>query len=176
MRKPYGSVLKRSFTELVANLDPTFVPFKTKSEYLFASNYPYILRTNEDIVLFLVLFLDPKGRERFTVEFGWSREGRFPEVHPIAPYQVGSKAECFEKREFLQTIGPSGGAEQWWWVEDEIEKSAYFRKYFSYPPVSTKQAQATVDRVLLDVKRMLSEHALPFLREFVEHNSSAGAR
>ncbi len=168
MRKPYNRILKKRFAEMVGQVVPPFQAFKGKSAYIFPCEYAYVHCAAESIWLFLVLFINPKGRESFTLEFGWSLKGRFPEVLSIDFLDMEPERRRFVEEEYIQRIGVFRGRDTWWFVEDEEKSREYFQKHFSYPAVTPEQAEAAVNSAMEDVKQLLEAKVLPYLREFVE--------
>src|SRR6516162_2929624 len=119
MRKPYSKLLRKKFSEMVRGLELPFEEFSGKSEYLLPIDYAHVHRVNEKLWLFLVLYINPKGRQCFTVQFGWSTLGRFPEVLDMRFPDLEVKKERFREKEHFQRVAVFLGHDQWWYLEGD---------------------------------------------------------
>jgi hypothetical protein len=110
-------LLISKFSAIVASLNPQFLPFSGASEYIFPKHSYYSYKHSSDSSLFLDLYINQKNNTSdFTVQFGWSRLGRFPEVLSVHFYmddfQAGVKR--YSQPEYLQRVAMFLGGDTWW--------------------------------------------------------------
>ena len=169
MRKPYSGELKKQFSEMVLGLGLPFEKFKGKSEYLFPSVYPHVYRVDEKLWLFILLYINPKGYQSFTVQFGWSLFGRFPEVTEgqFITDQAVNK-ERFKEPEFMQRISIFCGPDTWWFLEGTQEDALHGHMDFQPQDIASEEAKKAVSKALSEVKKALDDKLIPYLKEFLE--------
>lgn len=96
MRKEYGQALKTVFEKAMVQHLPDFVPTKDRSGYVFPGERTFRKRIEGVVDLWVVLSPNQKLDE-FSVELGWSRLARFPElaIRPAhrRPYEAFHETE-----------------------------------------------------------------------------------
>ena len=107
--------LRSSLEKLVPDELPGYEFYSGNSEYVWSGEV--VLATRREGVSFFVVFSphtqDTRG---FTVDVGWSRLNRFPEIdmRPCADKPDSQHTE-FGQDEYFTRVGlVSGGAERWW--------------------------------------------------------------
>jgi len=116
------------FAGLALGLPIPFVRYEKKSYYIFPSNYAFVHDANEDVKLFLTVYVDPKGESAFTLQFGWSVKGRYPEVLEMRfPQDTTANILRYAEDEYVERTRVFVGRDQWWPFEasraDVSEKS-----------------------------------------------------
>lgn len=118
---------KRLFDLFAENMQkalPTFRPFKAKSSYVWPGELIWQDgETIADTSLFIIVSPESKGRDQFTVELGWSKLRRFPELaqRPSLVSQVDFE-HCHDHRE--ATLRLSSLTDHISWIDvnyDEVE-------------------------------------------------------
>ncbi len=171
MRKEYGKALRELFTvEMNARL-PQFLPIKVSSIYLFPGERAFRWIPAEPIHLWILLCPHQKGREAFTVEIGWSRLGRFPELSMRPSLEVPSARRVeFAMDEYVCRLGMLvSGGDYWWQLEDSElpDSQETYRAYLQSKtiPVTPQDAIQVVRPQVQDAVDKLRLYAIPYLEE-----------
>jgi hypothetical protein len=115
MQKKLRARLIQAFAHLADKLPPGFRSFRGKTDYLWPGQIPFYAQT-DNLWLFVVLYISPKSVDEFTVEFGWSRLRRYPEVLSVrCPCITPTHAE-FDSDEYLNRLGVLWDSDYWWLV------------------------------------------------------------
>ena len=107
--------LKKSIKQYILSQLTEYEFFEDKSYYLWPNEVAIISR-QDSIDLFIVFSPHSQDSSRFTVDIGWSRLKRFPEVdmRPCADAPDAQHSE-FTKSEYFTRAGiVSGKPERWW--------------------------------------------------------------
>jgi hypothetical protein len=148
---------------MVQKEEPAFEGFKGKSMWLMSSEYAYVARWSH-IWMFLTIYANPKGLQSFTIEFGWSKLLRYPEVVSSEFCDSEPNPKRFQEPEYMDRIRVFLGEDTWWYLEDQNDLKAHFDKR----EISDVQANERVQRALRDIRPTLVSGILPFLREASE--------
>lgn len=179
MRQEYGKALRNRFDhEMKANLS-TFQPFKTRSMYIFPGETLYYRVLKGSIHCFIILVPSQKDTDEFTIEIGWSNQGRFPEcMRPSLELPTPARTE-FQQSEYICRLSYLWTREDLWWQigatakldllkpEDQIQ--ALMARV---QPVSPEEAKAAVRGPVEDAISRITAYAIPYLNELA---SSQGA-
>jgi len=160
MRKEYGRELRLQFASAMRELAPEFEEHREKTRYLWPGERAFSWSAPRGLG-FVVLSPDAKGDDKFTVEVGWSRLRRFPQL----PVRVGDPRDTSGNEEFLCRLGQLvDGKDRWWTLRGDlpltVEELAEAMK-----PIASEQAAATVRPLVADAIALLRDHGLPFVRE-----------
>jgi hypothetical protein len=167
MRKEYGVALRDLFTELLGSVCPLFEWVKKPSILAGVPGeraYRWIVAENDHA--WVVLVPDQK-REAFTIELGWSRKSRFPQLSMrpslAHPKDVGSEDE------YLCRLGELVRGTDWWWIIDKLPLFTTQDQIMDYIGTQTKPISPEVARlrVMPHVHEAIEEFqrfGLPFLR------------
>lgn len=180
MRKEYGEALRDTFDrELKAKL-PAFTPLKTGSKFVFPGERVYHRALREQIFCLIILIPSRKDTDEFTIEIGWSKQGRFPESGLRPSLEPPSPARTeFDQAEYVCRLsGLWGGGDFWWPVgaaadldplnpEDQI---AWLMAMTG--PISPQQARTAVQGSVEDAIGRITTYAVPYLDEFVDSQGS----
>lgn len=172
MRKEYGKALRAVFTqEMKAHL-PQFLPIKVSSFYIFPGEKAFRWVPAEPNHFWIILCPDQKGREAFTLELGWSRFGRFPELGTRPSTKVPSKnRDEFALDEYVCRLGMlMTGEDLWWRLENPLEYLDSQETYMAYlqqkvSPISQEEATRVVTPHVEDAVEKLRLYAVPYLEE-----------
>jgi len=105
------------FKEIVAKTDPQFLPFNGASPYVFPSHLYFSYERPGRGMLFLDLSINQKSdKSDFTLQFGWSRLGRFPEVLSVHYYMddLAAGIRRYSQPEYMQRVMMFLGRDTWW--------------------------------------------------------------
>jgi hypothetical protein len=137
------------FGQLAEGLALPFKPFSEKAYYLFPSNYAFVHHASTDIWLFLVVYVNPKGEHNFTLKFGWSIKGRFPEVLDSRfTRDKSANTARYTEDELINRTSVFVGNDHWWPYQ------------LSTPEIN--------DDTFAEVEELLRGHVIPYLRGFLE--------
>jgi hypothetical protein len=170
MRKEYGAALREAFTQLFASAFPFFEWVKKPS---ILSGFPgeraYRWAVTENQHAWVVLVPDQK-REAFTIELGWSRKGRFPQL-TMRPSFARPKDAAAED-EYLCRLGELCRGQDWWWTIEELPLDATQDQMMAYIIAQTQPISPEVarERVMPHVQEAIEEFqrfGLPFLQAHV---------
>ncbi len=171
MRKEYGKALRHLFSAEMKNRLPRFLPVKLSSVYLLPGERAFRWIQAEAIHLWILLCPDQKGREAFTVEIGWSKLGRFPELSMRPSFQTPTaRRDEFALDEYVCRLGMLVSGEDHWW---ELESLADLDSQEAYlaclqakvSPVSPEEATRIVRPHVEDAVGKLCLYAVPCLEE-----------
>ena len=85
---------------------PSFAPFNEKNLYLWPSEKVWVDATTfTNATLYILFCPESKGRDQFTIELGWSKLRRFPEL--IQRPSLAFKADfenCYERQEVITRL------------------------------------------------------------------------
>jgi hypothetical protein len=175
MRKEYGKALRALFAAEMKTRFPQFDATKVKSQYLFPGERAFCWNPREPIRCWVVLKPNLKGHESFTVEIGWSKRGRFPELgmRPSlhAPREGHSE---FTQPEYFCRLGKDRLGDDYWWEVEPFEWNPTADRFLAaiqkqLEPIPTDQAVARVSPQVTDAIGCLATVGLPYLEDFVAH-------
>lgn len=121
MQKNLKAKVAALFAEEMKMAFPDFVQVKMKSMYIWPGEVLW-RKDADDCSYFIVLSPETKGRDEVTVELGWSRLKRFPELMQ-RPALVTAEAIANAERKDEGTVRLGRlAADQWDWmpVNDEL--------------------------------------------------------
>jgi hypothetical protein len=180
MRKEYGKALRDKFDrEMKARL-PAFKLLKAKSMYLFPGERVYCRSPKESIYCVIILVPSRKDTDEFTIEIGWSKQGRFPELgmRPSGP-PTPTRTE-FGETEFVCRLGELWTREDVWWPFGTIvkfdplnPKDQIAALMAMTRPISSEEANAAVQGPVEDAIARLQTYAVPYLDEFARSQGAA---
>jgi hypothetical protein len=180
MRKEYGKALRETFAHEMRARLPEFELLKTASKYLFPGERVYHRRPLDSVLCIVILVPSRKDTDEFTVEIGWSKRGRFPELgmRPCGE-PSGERAE-FDHDEFVCRLPQLWTREDVWWpigatarldlLDPEDQVAALLAMT---TPISPDDAKAAVQAPVEDVMARISTHAVPYLDEFARSQGGA---
>lgn len=171
MRKEYGKALRQLFSAEMNNLLPRFLPVKLSSLYILPGERPFRWIPVEAVHLWILLCPDQKGREAFTVEIGWSKLGRFPELSMRPSFRAPSSGrEEFALDEYVCRLGMLvSGDDSWWELESPADLNSQ-EAYLAYlqakiSSISPEEADRIVRPHVEDAVEKLCLHGIPYLEE-----------
>jgi hypothetical protein len=170
MRKEYGVALRDLFTELLGSACPLFEWVKKPSILAGVPGeraYRWIVAENEHAWVVLV---PHQKREAFTIELGWSRESRFPQL-TMRPSLAHPK-NAGPGDEYLCRLGELARGTDWWWTIEELPLFATQDQIMDYIVAQTKpiSPETARSRVMPHVQEAIEEFqrfGLPFLRTHI---------
>ncbi len=168
MRKEYGKVLREAFARRLAERLPRFKPVRTGSDYLFPGERVFCWAVSGDLHLYVILTPDQRGHDAFTVELGWSRLGRFPELS-MRPNIMGPALDGaeFARDEAVVRLPYLTGIPEWWTVEeipDPLTLEALMEQQRKRSPA---EAEAQVQPLLTEAMDSLETAGVEFFRAFL---------
>ncbi len=172
MRKEFRKKLKQQFGDAVRQHANGFSEMKIRSpfgEIVYAK-----ITKPEKTGLFIIVFPDMK-REAFTLELGWSRKGRFPEL-PFRPSGSPTQTRTeFAQPEFVCRLANLLGLDDYWWlvqpVIDPLNDDYVELLKASVEPISAEEAELVVKPHVEDAIQKLVEFGLPYLEEYLRANT-----
>jgi hypothetical protein len=171
MRKEYSRVLRDSFAKLIKANVPKFKPAKVKSQYLWPGERDFLWDTKELVHVYVILSPSLKGHDEFTIDIGWSRLGRFPEIGARGSRSPTAERKEFQEMEFACRLSAlwSDVDEFWKFYDDRALMSDPMQHILSQAQdITQEQAEATVKPHVEDAIDKLVNYGLPYLDAFVE--------
>lgn len=180
MRKEYGKVLRKDFGAMLKEIAPEFKEWNFKDS-LLPGQRVYQWEVKDNIYCYIILLPSPKGGNNFTIELGWSKLGRFPELscRPSTQFPSSTHDE-FELPEYICRLGMlSEGNHDWWKIEesgwDIVKRGGVFNELVAHQmiieslkPLSAEEAEARVLPKLEAAMKMLADYGIPYLRKYAE--------
>jgi hypothetical protein len=159
MRKEYGAVLRRSVEERMTSSPFGWTLHREKSIYAIPGERAFRKDAGAELTLWCMVVPNQK-LESFTIEVGWSRLARYPELS-VRP-SPGSHDEARGRDECLVRLGElSHGHDHWWEVEGGPRAPDDLRRMIA--PVSLDDARARVLPVVDEALASLQRHGEPYL-------------
>jgi hypothetical protein len=177
MRKELARAVRAEFTAALARRLPQFAPVTIKSRYAWPGSRVFRWTRDDSLHFFVELFSDPKGDDSFSVEVGWSRLGRYPEMSIRPGFITGEElAETEYWCRLSHLYSPMGG---FWSLEepDDAPGASGLGSGRSpalaagLPQIPVEEALARVARRVEDAVDKLVVHALPYLDEVARRAS-----
>ncbi|CAI8838846.1 hypothetical protein [Methylocaldum szegediense] len=180
MRKEYGKALRDRFDrEMKARL-PTFKPFKSKSIYLFPGERVYHRILENPIHCFIILVPSRKDTDEFTIEIGWSKPGRFPELGMRPSGRPTPERTEFEQAELVCRLSDFWTREDVWWPVGAVAKLDVLNPkdqmealMARVKPISPDEANEAVQGPVEESIDRIIAHAVPYLDEFARFQEAA---
>jgi len=121
MGKAFNQAVRACFARSIAERLPRFEPWRGKSPTLFSGERVWRWVPLEPLHCFVLLVTSPKGYNEFTVELGWSRLARFPELSMRpSPERPGRGEAEREREEYICRLPElAWGEDRWWRVGEE---------------------------------------------------------
>jgi len=134
---------------------PSFVPLEEKNNYLFPGEKVWLdAKTLDDATLYILFCPEHKGRDQFTIEIGWSKLFRFPEL--IQRPSLVSKAD-FDKR---------------YQQQEAVTRLSYLTGEKEWIDIN----ESNIEEVIQAQARNLVVYGMPFLNETLRNGISDGSR
>lgn len=168
MRQVYTRLIRKEFGAFARTLTPAFESFRTKSLYHPPGETVVAAEVGPNLRLFLGLMINPKGKQCFTIWFGWSKLGRFPELDERNVMERVPDETRFSNEEFRERVGAFLNEDKWWFLEDK----GNIKAHFSCEEVSNEEARVRVSRALAEVKAAVETHVMPYLRAFMKNEAA----
>ncbi len=167
MRKEYRRELKKAFQKQLQSIAPEYELVKLKSMYVDASEMIFRRVVNDNLHLFILLVPHHHGMDQFTIEVGWSKKARFPElgIRPSPPFQ---HENAFSLDEYVCRIGTlDGSGDRWWQVgkQSDIGKDPLKAVVESTRQISSEEAQYAVEKPVNASIESVRQFCLPFLNK-----------
>ncbi len=177
MRKEYGKALFTEFSRLLRERAPEWKPVSIKSIYVFPGNKLFRWVPEEPNHCYVILVPHHRGSDDFVVELGWSRLGRFPELHMRPSFERPTRGTEMTLPEYVCRIGWLYGSRDKWWSiwtpsarhpDDPLESLLE-----TVRPLSREEAEKAVRKPAADAVERVVTYGIPYLREWAERVSCA---
>lgn len=170
MRKEYGQALRSLFERAMAQHCPDYEPVKVTSNYMWPGERAFRKRIDGVADLWIVLSPNQKF-EQFSVELGWSRFQRFPELSmrpsPIAP------SDAFDQDEYFCRLGEIVHEHDHCWTIEPFRPPQGIEEIMA--ALEKMQASEATERVQPRVSEAidaLEKHGIPYLGTVVRYFAS----
>ena len=181
MKKKYSKHLFRLFEKELQSHWPKFKKCKQKPEHGRA----YVWAVDGSANVFLFLRLDPKGKERFFCDFGWTKLTEYPhndwfeyDFPHLAPKSAFEEEEMIAGIECLWGDNGTGA----WNIPDPVESfdpleyvsdpeaggREFVRRVNEQAAMTEEDAQKLVHPVVDDLFKRLEADVMPYLLEYIE--------
>ncbi|MBK8039294.1 MAG: hypothetical protein IPK22_19495 [Verrucomicrobiaceae bacterium] len=114
MEKNFSKKLKNTFCKRLTN----FELYPERCPYIFSGDVVFVRRHHAGrLLIFVIATPDHHGGNRFTIDLGWSLQGRFPEL-PRRPFgSYSGNDSVFDASEFTFRISDVMNKNDFWWEE-----------------------------------------------------------
>ena len=172
MRKEYSKVLKDYFQKKMETKFPQFQKTKYKSIYIFPGEITYTWPVDDNLKCFIILIPGLTGNDEFFIEIGWSKKGLFPEFERPIGCPTKDRKE-FEKDEFICRLDHLWSSNSFGWkfykLENMTDVSDFMKN--SQVPIPVEKVREIVLPQVDDAIVKLEKYGLPYLSEFVSHQT-----
>ncbi|GAB3550381.1 hypothetical protein GCM10027343_33310 [Noviherbaspirillum agri] len=171
MRKEYGQALRSLFEKAMSQHLPDFIPTKVASDYVFPGERTFRKRVEGIADLWIVL--SPSQRmEEFSIELGWSRLARFPEL--VMRPSLQQPYEAFDETEYMCRLGELAFGKDHWWVVEKFQAPSNMEDLAASleklsGPLAIERVKPRVDEAV----GTLIEKGIPYLEGAIAKLSSA---
>lgn len=167
MRKEYTKALRKAFDAQMAAVIPDFAVTKPQSKFAFPGERYYCRSIGDKLRLWIALVPNPKAEE-FTVEVGWSRLGRFPELPARPPAFVPTVERVeFSRDEYFTRLACLWSKDDYWWSIESFDFCDIMGAISQRAsPVTPEAARQKVAPMVEDAIAKLRVYGLPYLDEF----------
>ncbi len=163
MRKEYGNELRKQFTKRITSSFPDFEEIKIKSLYSIPGERVYRKVVSSALHLFITLVPQHSGDSTFTIELGWSKQGRFPELMMRPSLERPDEEGVFEFDEYLcRLLALTGDYNERFW---RIGNDRTADLNLMMEPITKEQAQIDIEEALNKYFPLLDEYASGFFNK-----------
>jgi hypothetical protein len=178
MRKEYGKALREAFERGMREKLPQFLPYKPGSSlYVVPGERVFRWIPEEPIHCFAIVAPGRTGGDDFTIEIGWSSEGRFPELGMRPSGAPSAGRSEFDRTEFVCRLSALWSKEDYWWPLadlDPMDPDSQMRYILaSAKPLSPQEARDAVAPRVEDALDKLVRFGVPYLEEYL-HSRKGG--
>ncbi|MFL6660487.1 MAG: hypothetical protein ACJ8GW_20540 [Massilia sp.] len=128
------------FAKLIEQNLPGFQPYSEKNRHLVPGERVWINETTfGDVSLFAIFSPEDKGRDQFTIELGWSRMRRFPQLGRRPSLAFKSDFEsCYERAEAITRLSYLTGEKEWIDINKENVKAVMLEQINSLASIGIR--------------------------------------
>lgn len=164
MKKEYSKVLRDGFLKRLPQMASGFKPFNGNSKYLFSGEKACYRELNPKLWQFVILSPNATGLESFTLELGWSRLARFPELG-MRPSYFPDDCIDYGVDELITRLPLLYGGSEFWLIEDYLDSPGYAQgnNLTQSEKISQAVAQERAFPLLNVALDMFEQYGLPFL-------------
>jgi len=177
MRKEYKSILKKLFAERLKVIAPEYEEIKVKNP-VYSGQSTFMWSPCEGISCFIILVPNPKGDDSYTIEVGWNNSEEFPRITQgswITIYKPTIERKEFDLPICICRLGSIYEGKDIWWSIGKV----YDVTKVKFEDYSVKQIPIPINDAINDVRnsldnsmRILVDHGLAYLNDFVKRNKS----
>lgn len=113
MQKKYSNQFKKYVPYFMNQYLPDFQIWQGDTIYLWPGEKAFYKKASESLYLFIIFVPDKKGDNSFTIEVGWSKKSRFPELE-MRPCPFPDFSEAHEEEEFATRLTSIEGKPDLW--------------------------------------------------------------
>lgn len=160
--------MNHSFAERLKTLYPKIQKCNVK---LIRGDVAFAIPTSSKTTSgYIILVRDHHGRNRFTIEVGWSTKGRFPDL-PMRPSGNPSVERVeFQKEEYTCRLSNIWSKRDYWWGKDDPadQRSAPLNCEKELKPDQNDSVtvQSRAEKYVTDAVDRFNTHGMPYLDEF----------
>lgn len=169
MRKEYSHPLRKQFSAMMAEAHPNFKEIKVKTIYFNPGDRAYEWKLSDGRTCYVILVFHSHGDNLFTIEIGWSKHGRFPELSMRPCIESPDEKGVLNAEEYvclLQSLTKVYGEERDFWRVGKglpVTDEEFFK---SLEPIPEDVAELEAKNALKDVFPLVSEYGIPFLEKY----------
>lgn len=144
--------------EILCQRVPSFDVWAYPTPFLGKNEWAFSYDIDGQLYLFVVFSLHEKDKKEFTIEIGWSKLGRFPqlEMRPCFGDEPNKQHDEFDFDEYLIRLSALWQGNDYWW---------------RLPRIFVNHER--IDEVVSSAIDSLETHAAPFFNVFLEEMGSA---
>ena len=149
---------------------PEFVPERPPKQYAWPGERAY-RQVEGSITAWLSLVMSPKGYNEFTVECGWSRLGRYPQLTARPNLTEFSETELIANDEAFLRLRPESAVDKDWWsvAGGGASYESAVRMCASLTP---EESLSLAEPLVADALSCIATVGRPLIRRILKYRSS----
>ena len=165
MSREFSAAVKRAFSEAMPGVAPAFAPFpRGPKPWACPGEAAYCWAADPSRWAWIIVVPSLKGYNEFTVELGWSRQGRYPApgMRPSATRPTAEHAEWRLEEYLCRLHAVAPGVPEWWRVgpggDDLLAEAAAMTA-----TLTRDTATAAAAPLVASALEALRTHGMPYL-------------
>ena len=160
--------MNRFFAERLKTLYPKIEKCNVK---LIRGDVAFAIPTSSETTSgYIILVRDHHGRNRFTIEVGWSTKGRFPNLRMRPSGNPSVERVEFQEEEYICRLSNIWSKKDYWWgkddPDDQISALLDSHKELKSDQNDSVSFHSRAEKYVADALDRFNTYGMPYLDEF----------